>query len=117
MKPEKKCPLCSAILHAPGYPADESCPTMVVLPTTGRIISHYVYQSVLYVVSMIVLPYRIINRPGLSKISRLMNDEEMEIHRTKRTILDWKTILHAPPIHPDKEDKLLERIKRLILLS
>lgn len=118
MTKEKLCPLCSSALQAPGYPADETCPKMVVLPS-GKIVSHYTYQSEFYVVAMIVLPYKIINKPGFSKISRLMTQEEIDIHYANRTILDWKPgpILITPLIHPDTEDKLLERVKRLLVLS
>lgn len=107
MKINEKCPLCGLNLTQISLGSVE-CRQMVMLPTTGEVISqcHYKYDDVLYIVYMIVLPYKIISRPGKSKILKLKEEGD-----------GWKTITVVPFIHPDTEEKLLERVKRLVLLS
>lgn len=110
-----KCPVChkqelvsQSLEDSFGSP-DLFCPEVVIMPG-GKCLNHYrEFSSVKNQVRIIVLPYRIITQDGESKVS---------LHSRYKTGGHYfKTILQVPAIHPDSQEKLLNRIKLLLLLS
>src|SRR5271170_1072715 len=112
-----KCPICNkhelvaqSLEDSFGKQPDLYCPEVVTIPG-GKILNHYREFQQYKQVRMIVPPYRIISGNNLSKISIQSR------YATGEKAFYFKTILKLPLIHPDSQEKLLERIKLLLLLS
>lgn len=110
-----KCPVCGkyelvtqSLEDSFGHRPDLFCPETITLPG-GKILNHYRHFQHLKQTRIIVPPYRIIT-----------HDNESEIglqSRYKSGKYFFKTLLRLPVIHADSADKLLQRIKLLMLLS
>lgn len=111
-----KCPICQehelvaqSLEDCWGKLPDIFCPKTIKLPE-GKIVNHYrEYPVAGDKVRIFAWPYRIITWKGQSQIS-----QDWAYKSGKRY---FKTILRVPTIHVDTEEKLIERIKLLILLS
>lgn len=112
-----KCPICNkhelvtqSLEDSFGHAPDVFCPEIITMPG-GKILNHYRELRSHKQVRMIVPPYRIITENNLSKVSFQSRYE------TGERRYYFKTLLKLPIIHPDSQERLLERIKLLMLLS
>ena len=111
-----KCPICEehelvtqSLEDCYGRIPDVFCPKVIKLPE-GKIVNHYrEYPVVGDKVRIFVWPYRVITWKGQSQVSM------DKVYRSGKHY--FKTILRIPALHPDTEEKLIDRIKLLILLS
>lgn len=112
-----KCPICNkhelviqSLEDSLGRQPDLFCPEVVTMPG-GKILNHYREFQQHKQVRMVVLPYRVITEAGESKVSIVDRYKSGERRHF------FKTLLKVPALHPDSQEKLLERIKLLLLLS
>jgi hypothetical protein len=114
-----KCPICTehelvtqSLEDTHGQTPDIFCPQIVKLPS-GKIYNHYRVNhnntGQPLITRIIALPYRIITKHDKSQISMLSK------YRSGAPY--FKTMMTIPAVHADKEKRLLDRIKLLILLS
>jgi len=112
-----KCPICKkhelvaqSLEDSYGRLPDLFCPEIITLPG-GKILNHYRDFQGLKQTRMIVPPYRVITEGNESKVSLQSR------YKTGGQGYYFKTLLKLPVIHPDSQEKLLDRIKLLMLLS
>jgi|SRR5580698_8186502 hypothetical protein len=110
-----KCPLCEKYELVSqsqedsfGNEPDVFCPEIIKMPD-GKIFNHYREFREADQIRMFALPYRIITEHGMSKVGLRS--------QYKSGTYYFKTVLKLPVIHPDRQDRLLQRIKLLLLLS
>jgi hypothetical protein len=114
-----KCPVCQkhelvkqSLEDCGGEFPDIFCPEVVDIGN-GKKLNHYREYAIMDRVRIIVLPFRI------------LTDEDDGTFRSNIGILSkyksgkpyFKTLLKLPEIHADTEEKLLNRIKTLLLFS
>lgn len=112
-----KCPICEelelvtqSLEDSYGRKPDVFCPKVIKLPD-GKIVNHYrEYPVVGDKTRIFVWPYRIITWNDESQVS-------MDTQYKKSGKHYFKTIMRIPALHSDPEEKMIERIKLLILLS
>lgn len=110
-----KCPLCDQNLikdtEDEAYiEPDIYCEQFIRL--NGKKFSHYRDSpELLRRLTMMILPYRIINEKGESKIGLLSR------YKSGRKRYYFKTILKCHSIRPNTEEKLRNKIKLLLLMS
>jgi len=121
---DRKCPLCDKPLlrqsaqDAGGYEPDIYCSEEIILPEDNRAVSHYRESSMLEEsVTMFIPPYRIVTQNGMSKIGVRRRFKTRRGVVTNKGLLFFKTLIKCPPIHPDTESKLRDRIKLLLIMS
>lgn len=119
-----KCPLCGKDLirqssqDAGGYEPDLYCPEEVKEVGDTKSFNHYRIDYNMDLLTMYVLPFRIVN-----SISNPSSGTKIGIHskykksKFKNRKFYFKTILKCPTVHPDREDKLRDRIKLLLIMS
>src|SRR6185369_5069189 len=118
----RTCPLCNKTLikqsaqDACGYEEDWYCPDELRL-ASGRKVNHYREYPELGYTDIYLPPYRIRNQDGQSKIGYLSQYKTKRRVRTTRGKYYFKTIITCPQLHPDTEEKLLNRVKLLLLIS
>ena len=112
-----KCPVClkhelveQSLEDSFGRAPDLFCPEVITLPG-GKVLNHYRDFQWMKQTRIIVPPYRIVTEKGQSKVSIQSR------YKTGERSYFFKTLLKLPVIHPDSQEKLLERIKLLLLLS
>lgn len=112
-----KCPVCKkqelvaqSLEDSFGYAPDLFCPETVTLPG-GKILNHYRDFSRLKQIRIIVPPYRILTENNKSKISIQSR------YKTGSQGYFFKTLLELPVVHPDSQERLIDRIKLLLLMS
>ena len=112
-----KCPVCNkhelviqSLEDSFGRAPDRFCPEIITMPG-GKILNHYREFQGAKQIRMIVPPYRIITESGHSKVSIQSR------YKTGNQEYYFKTLLKIPALHPDSQEKLLDRIKLLMLLS
>lgn len=124
MKPvNRDCPLCGKALirqsaqDAGGSNPDIYCPEEITLPEDKRVVNHYREHGDLMETRIYLHPYRIVTKDGQSKLGKRDRYKTKAGVATKKGSLYFKTLIKCPEIHPDTEEKLLNRIKLLLLLS
>ena len=112
-----KCPVCNkhelvtqSLEDSYGREPDQFCPEIVTMPG-GKVLNHYREFLGAKEVRIIVPPYRIVTENGTSKVSIQSR------YRSGNREYYFKTLLKIPALHPDSQERLLERIKLLMLLS
>lgn len=112
-----KCPICGeeelvtqSLEDCFGRKPDVFCPKVIRLPD-GKLMNHYrEYPVVGDKVRIFVWPYRLITHNGQTQVSI-----DSQYKKNKKHY--FKTIMRVPALHVDTEEKLLNRIKLLVLLS
>lgn len=107
------CPLCGDALveesDQSDFDGDYFCQRRVLVDDHS-LFNHYRHSFVNNYTAMFVPPYRIINDwQGTSKVGVRAQ------YKTGKRKFYFKTILTVPTIHPDTEEKLLNRIKTLLV--
>lgn len=128
----KYCPLCNAILKSQsikdscGYIPVNWCINNPIMFQGGKQKFHFEDDPELLKITMIVMPYRIVTYYSESKDS-LYSKSVISIHippdhpdanadfKSGKHL--FKTILKLPPIPPMPYDKLLQKIKTLVVFS
>jgi hypothetical protein len=113
-----KCPVCNeyelvsqSLEDCFGRDPDIFCPKIIKMPG-GKIFNHYRenhHNGQIRLIRIFAMPYRIITKYGKSQISMMSKYKSGNAY--------FKTVLNIPSIHTDLEEKMLERIKLLVLLS
>lgn len=103
------CPICNKPLKLRSVAGVQvyECPSVIeIVPT--NLTSHYVVEkdSMFEIQHMIVLPYSIDTYANSAK-SRLYKLQDQR----------WKLLHEVSVIKPESEDKLLERIQKLLVFS
>ena|SRR5271165_2766883 len=111
------CPICNkhqlvvqSLEDSGGSLPDRFCPEVITMPG-GKILNHYRENQHYNSVRMIVPPYRIVTQNNVSKISIQSQ------YKGGNRKYYFKTLLKLPVIHPDTNEKILNRIKLLLVLS
>lgn len=120
-----KCPICQKhelveqSLEDCGYETpDVFCPTVVEIGN-GKMVNHYREFRSIDRIRIVILPYRILTESRYDKSSRsdkyFTNVGILSKYKTGKSY--FKTLMKLPEIHPDTEEKLITRIKTLLLFS
>lgn len=121
-----KCPLCNKSMNKLFDDGVDYmgwyCPKLVHLeyPDVPMVKSfpHYKDEQVNDIKTIIIYPYRIVLEKHQTKIAVHVDPKSSKAtHGYKVGKMSFKTLVTCPPIHMDTEDKLLSRIKTLIVLS
>ena len=104
------CPICSKPLKLRSVAGVQvyECPTTIQMLVPTNLSSHYTVEkdSKFEIQHMIVLPYSIDTYANATK-SRLY-----KLHDAR-----WRLLHEVSMIRPESEDKLLERIQKLLIFS
>lgn len=118
IKTKDKCPLCDK----PLYELEKDygvivCDTVITLPS-GKTYHHYIHDLENNWLSIYILPYKLSYRNDTTRVLKLRDKEPIKKRRGTRSSLGYfKGLFTCPTIKPDREDKLLQRIKLLLTLS
>lgn len=114
-----KCPVCQKqelvkqSLEDCGYEIpDVFCPTVVDIGN-GKVVNHYREFKTIDRVRIVLLPYRIMTEHRYGKTTS--NVGVLSKYKSGKSY--FKTLLKLPEIHVDTEEKLMTRIKTLLLFS
>jgi hypothetical protein len=114
--PHEICPLCNKAMKPNPWYGYLECPTSIDMP--GALPhSHYFLSFVNKDVEPpTILQHMIVDH---YRICTQNNNWKSYIYKAKvlnNGSLEWKSIFHCPKIHADTPERLLERIKRLIIV-
>lgn len=112
----KCCPICNWKLKYNKSEKLNYCNRECFVLPSGNF--EYHFESNLLFEMAITMPYKIVSRKIVSDNDNLTSIiYKLKPKSDKNTSYDWIGIIKSPYIHLDSKDKLIQRIKRLILLS
>lgn len=116
-----KCPICQkhelvkqSLEDCGGEFPDIFCPEVVDIGN-GKKLNHYRQFAIMDRTRIIILPFRIITDCSFDDGTFRSNVGFLSKYKSGKPY--FKTLMKLPEIHPDTEEKLLNRIKTLLLFS
>ena len=117
------CPLCGKVLNQQdkkdlyGHEPVVWCPTTIKFQG-GKQKFHYEFDAEANIIYMIVMPYRVVTTSKDTTVSVHIppdHPKASDAYKTGKWL--FRTVFHCPKIFPMEQDKLLKKIKTLLIFS